>query len=85
MNEILIEGMFHRITTFMLYDYLFVDFFGPTEGMQSSYINILHIKTDDHCVFLFVLVGVYTYILTLWYTHSELVMIYFVLPEGMKY
>ena len=85
MNEILIEGMFHRITTFMLYDYLFVDFFGPTEGMQSSYINILHIKTDDHCVFLFVPVGVYTYILTLWYTHSELVMIYFVLPEGMKY
>ena len=65
MNEILIEGMFHRITTFMLYDYLFVDFFGPTEGMQSSYINILHIKTDDHCVFLFVPVGVYTYILTL--------------------
>jgi hypothetical protein len=60
MNEILIEGMFHRIIMFMLDDYLFVDCFGPTEGMQGSYINILHIYTDDHCVFLFVPVGMYT-------------------------
>jgi len=38
-NETLTEGMFHSIVTLMLYDYLFVDSFDPTEGMQGSYIT----------------------------------------------
>ena len=36
---ILVEGMFHSIVTSLLYDYLFLDFFGTAEGMEGSYIT----------------------------------------------
>ena len=37
-HEILIEGMFHWIITFILYDW-FVDSFGHTDGKQGFYIT----------------------------------------------
>ena len=75
-----IDSMFCCIITFMPYDYLIVHFLCHTAGKQGSYINILHIITDDHCVFLFLPVGMYTY-LNIINTHSDLVMIYFVLQR----
>ena len=72
--------MFHWIIIFMLYDYLIVDSFGPTAGKQGFYIN-----KDWWPLYSFFFQWVCTHALTAWYTHSDLVMIDFVLPEGMKY
>ena len=52
----------------MLYDYLFVDSFGLTAGKEDPYINILYVKTDDHCVFPFSPVGMCTYFDIMIYT-----------------
>ena len=51
----------------------------PLTLQKVCKVLILHINTDDHCVFLFVPVGMY--VLTLWYTHSELLWFIFCLQR----
>jgi hypothetical protein len=37
-NEILTAGKFHTIILHLLHDWIFVDFFGLTEGLKHCYI-----------------------------------------------